>query len=50
MTEILPVNYRSDILPEWRDSPVGLLLEYHNLERATGLIAHRFNPALYPVD
>jgi carbonic anhydrase len=36
MTEILPVNYRSDILPEYRDTPVGLLLEYHNLERALG--------------
>jgi carbonic anhydrase len=36
MTAILPVNYRSDILPEYRDTPVGLLLEYHNLERALG--------------
>jgi carbonic anhydrase len=36
MAEILPVNYPSDILPEYRDTPVGLLLEYHNLERARG--------------
>ena len=36
MTEIIPVNYRSDILPEYRDTPVGLLLEYHNLDRALG--------------
>ena len=36
MIEILPVSYRSDILPEHRDTPVGQLLEYHNLERATG--------------
>ena len=36
MTQIIPVNYRSDILPEYRDTPVGLLLEYHNLERALG--------------
>lgn len=36
MTTILPVNYRSDILPEYRGTPVGLLLEYHNLERALG--------------
>src|SRR5919199_984359 len=36
MTEILPVNYRSDILREYRDTPVGLLLEYHNLGRAVG--------------
>lgn len=41
MTEILPVNYRSDILPEYRDTPVGLLLEYHNLERATGSLRKR---------
>ena len=36
MTQIIPVNYRADILPEYRDTPVGLLLEYHNLERALG--------------
>jgi carbonic anhydrase len=36
MTKIIPVNYRSDILPEYQGSPVGLLLEYHNLERALG--------------
>jgi carbonic anhydrase len=36
MTEIVPVNYRSDILPQHRETPVGLLLEYHNLERAAG--------------
>jgi carbonic anhydrase len=34
--EILSVNYLDDILPQYRDSPVGLLLEYHNLERALG--------------
>jgi carbonic anhydrase len=34
--EILPVNYLDDILPEYRDNPVGLLLEYHNLARALG--------------
>jgi carbonic anhydrase len=36
MPEIIPVNYQEDILPEYRDTPVGLLLEYHNLGRATG--------------
>ena len=36
MTEILPVNYRSDILPEYQGTPAGLLLEYHNLDRALG--------------
>ena len=34
MARIIPVNYREDILPEYRDTPVGLLLEYHNLGRA----------------
>jgi len=36
MAQIIPVNYRTDILPEYQDTPVGLLLEYHNLERAAG--------------
>src|SRR6478735_7218532 len=39
MTEIIAVNYRDDILPEYRDTPVGLLLEYHNLGRAIGASA-----------
>ena len=37
MPQIIPVNYRDDILPEYRESPVGLLLEYHNLGRAAGV-------------
>jgi carbonic anhydrase len=36
MTEIIPVNFRTDILPEYRGTPAGQLLEYHNLERALG--------------
>ncbi|MEO7359601.1 MAG: carbonic anhydrase, partial [Gemmatimonadaceae bacterium] len=36
MTQIIPVNYRADILPEYQGTPTGLLLEYHNLERALG--------------
>lgn len=36
MTSIIPVNYRTDILPEYQGTPVGLLLEYHNLDRALG--------------
>jgi carbonic anhydrase len=31
MPEILPVASVEDILPEYRDRPVGHLLEYHNL-------------------
>jgi carbonic anhydrase len=34
MHQIIPVSYRDDIFPEYRDTPVGLLLEYHNLGRA----------------
>jgi carbonic anhydrase len=36
MAQIIPVNYLADILPEYRDTPVGRLLEYHNLGRAMG--------------
>ena len=36
MAHIIPVNYVDDILPEYRGTPVGLLLEYHNLGRAMG--------------
>ncbi len=39
MAQVIPVNYRDDILPEYRETPVGLLLEYHNLGRATGPVA-----------
>jgi carbonic anhydrase len=39
MPQVIPVNYRDDILPEYRDTPVGLLLEYHNLGRAVGSAA-----------
>jgi len=36
MAQIIPVNYLNDILPEYANTPVGLLLEYHNLGRARG--------------
>ena len=36
MAETIPVNYRSDILPMYSDTPIGLLLEFHNLGRAQG--------------
>lgn len=36
MAQIIPVNYRADILPEYRGTLTGLLLEYQNLERALG--------------
>jgi carbonic anhydrase len=34
MNRLVPVSSREDILPELRGTPVGLLLEYHNLRRA----------------
>lgn len=33
MNRLLAVNSNSDILPEYRGTPIGLLLEYHNLNR-----------------
>ncbi len=36
MADIIPVNYRDDILPAYRNTPVASLLEYHNLGRALG--------------
>ncbi len=31
MNRLIPVTQADDILPEFRNSPIGLLLEYHNL-------------------
>jgi carbonic anhydrase len=39
MAQIIAVNYRDDILPEYRETPVGRLLEYHNLGRAVEPVA-----------
>src|SRR6476620_11032948 len=36
MVESIPVNYLADILPLYAKTPIGLLLEYHNLGRAQG--------------
>jgi carbonic anhydrase len=33
MHRLLPVEKKEDILPEYRQTPIGLLLEYHNLNR-----------------
>ena len=33
MNELIAINAKEDILPEYRDTPIGLLLEYHNLDR-----------------
>jgi carbonic anhydrase len=33
MHRLLPIRTAQDILPAYRDMPVGRLLEYHNLER-----------------
>ncbi len=34
MNQLIPVAKPSDIFPQYRDTPIGLLLEYHNIERA----------------
>ena len=33
MERLIPVTTKEDIFPEFRDTPIGLLLEYHNLNR-----------------
>lgn len=33
MDRLVPVTKKDDIFPELRDTPIGLLLEYHNLKR-----------------
>lgn len=33
MNRLVPVSSKEDIFPEFRDTPIGLLLEYHNLNR-----------------
>jgi len=33
MNNLIPVKSTEDIFPEYRDTSVGLLLEYHNLDR-----------------
>lgn len=34
MDPLVPVSNPDDIFPQYRDTPIGLLLEYHNLNRA----------------
>lgn len=33
MNRLLTISSESDILPQYRGTPIGLLLEYHNLDR-----------------
>lgn len=33
MNRLLPVNTTNDLLPQYQGTPIGLLLEYHNLQR-----------------
>ena len=33
MNRLLPIQSTDDIVPEYRNTPLGLLLEYHNLNR-----------------
>ena len=39
MPQTLPVSNADDILPEYRDTPVGRLLEYHNLGRGPAAVS-----------
>lgn len=34
MKRLIKIKSEDDILPQYRDTPIGLLLEYHNLDRA----------------
>ncbi len=34
MKRLVNISKQEDIFPEYRDTPIGLLLEYHNLERS----------------
>jgi len=33
MNRLLSINSKDDILPEYQQTPIGLLLEYHNLDK-----------------
>lgn len=33
MNRLIPIQNSADIAPEYRETPIGLLLEYHNLNR-----------------
>ncbi|MFN2456660.1 MAG: carbonic anhydrase [Chitinophagaceae bacterium] len=33
MNQLIPIQSKDDILPEYRQTPIGLLLEFHNLNR-----------------
>jgi carbonic anhydrase len=33
MNRLVEINKKEDIFPEYQDTPIGLLLEYHNLNR-----------------
>lgn len=33
MAQLIEVNKKEDILPQYQDTPIGLLMEYHNLDK-----------------
>lgn len=39
MNRLVSISNRADIFPRYRDSPIGLLLEYHNLNRPAEVYA-----------
>jgi carbonic anhydrase len=40
MNRLVPVTAKEDIFPEYRDAPIGRLLEYHNLDRPLDRCSH----------
>ena len=38
MNRLIAVSAKEDIFPEYRETPIGLLLEYHNLKRSPDII------------
>lgn len=38
MKRLIAVSAKEDIFPEYRETPIGLLLEYHNLKRSPDII------------
>ena len=39
MTRLIPINSKDDIFPKYRDTPIGKLLEYHDLGKPLDVIA-----------
>jgi carbonic anhydrase len=40
MNRLIPINSKDDIFPQYRDTPIGKLLEYHDLGRPLEVISN----------